>query len=135
VSNFFVFDTNSLISASIVEGSIHAKAFDHARRIGRVVRSDESFAEFVRTLSKPKFDRYLSPARKAEAIARYRQSSVRVLVKLKLDISRDPDDNKILSLALAVGAACLITKDKDLLDLNPFRGMPIVPASKFLEMF
>lgn len=47
---------------------------------------------------------------------------------------RDPKDNKFLELAVSANAPCIITGDKDLLSLNPFRDIPIVSASDFLNM-
>jgi uncharacterized protein len=40
-----------------------------------------------------------------------------------------------LSLAVAIGAACIITRDLDLLTLHPFRGIPIVSPADFLKSF
>ncbi|MBY0436421.1 MAG: putative toxin-antitoxin system toxin component, PIN family, partial [Cyclobacteriaceae bacterium] len=47
----------------------------------------------------------------------------------------DADDNKLLELAVATKAACIITGDKDLLALNPFRGVSIITPSDFLNKF
>ncbi len=47
----------------------------------------------------------------------------------------DPKDNKFLELALAGNATCIITGDKDLLVLNPFRNIQIISPKEFLEQF
>jgi putative PIN family toxin of toxin-antitoxin system len=41
--------------------------------------------------------------------------------KISLTDYRDTKDNKFLELAVAAIASCIITGDKDLLVLNPFR--------------
>jgi len=44
-----------------------------------------------------------------------------------------PRDDKFLSLAISGNANCIVSGDKDLLILNPFRGIPILPPAQFLE--
>jgi putative PIN family toxin of toxin-antitoxin system len=46
---------------------------------------------------------------------------------------RDRKDNIFLELALAADASYLISGDPDLLVLHPFRGIPIISASDFLQ--
>jgi len=48
---------------------------------------------------------------------------------------RDPKDNKFLELAVEANASCIVTGDKDLLVLDPFRGIPILTAADFLKKF
>jgi len=48
---------------------------------------------------------------------------------------RDPKDNKYLDLADSYNVSCIITGDKDLLVLNPFKNIPILTASEFLKKF
>ena len=47
---------------------------------------------------------------------------------------RDPDDDKFLETALQGGADCLITGDRDLLEMSPFMGIPIVTPAGFLAV-
>jgi len=53
----------------------------------------------------------------------------------KINDCRDPKDNKFLDLAISANASCIITGDKDLLMLNPFRGIPIINAVDFINNF
>ena len=46
---------------------------------------------------------------------------------------RDPDDDKILETALMGEADCLITGDRDLLEMSPYCGIPIVAPRDFLD--
>ena len=48
---------------------------------------------------------------------------------------RDPKDDKFLSLALTAKADCIITGDKDLLVLRPFREIPVLSSTDFLTKF
>jgi len=52
-------------------------------------------------------------------------------VALQSDLCRDPDDVKILGLAIAGQAACIVTGDQDLLVLKEFKGIPIVTPRSF----
>jgi len=47
----------------------------------------------------------------------------------------DPKDDKFLELAVAANASCLITGDKDLLALHPFRKISILNATDFIADF
>ena len=47
--------------------------------------------------------------------------------------SRDPKDDKFLEAAVNGRADVLVTGDGDLLELSPFRGIPIVTPSAYLD--
>jgi len=46
---------------------------------------------------------------------------------------RDPDDAKVLGLAVASGADFVVTGDKDLLVLEKYRGIPILSPRSFSQ--
>ena len=45
----------------------------------------------------------------------------------------DLKDNKYLELAYEARASCIVTGDKHLLDLNPYRNIPILKPRLFLD--
>jgi uncharacterized protein len=47
---------------------------------------------------------------------------------------RDPKDDMYLALAVSGSATCIVSGDSDLLELNPFRGIPIINARAFLDL-
>ena len=47
---------------------------------------------------------------------------------------RDPKDNKFLEIAVNGDADYILTGDQDLLILNPFRDILIVPPAYFLNL-
>jgi putative PIN family toxin of toxin-antitoxin system len=53
----------------------------------------------------------------------------------RLNVVRDPEDNKILESALSARAEYLITNDNDLLTLEEFRGIKIVRPAEFWAKF
>ncbi|MBX2965699.1 MAG: putative toxin-antitoxin system toxin component, PIN family [Cyclobacteriaceae bacterium] len=48
---------------------------------------------------------------------------------------RDPKDDMFLELALSGEAKAIISSDPDLLALNPFENILIIPPQEFLEQF
>ena len=48
-------------------------------------------------------------------------------------VSRDPDDDKFLACALAAGADCVISGDRDLLDVSPYEGVVVMSPRDFVE--
>ena len=57
------------------------------------------------------------------------------LIELTKSLSacRDPDDNRVLECAVSAHAQCIVTGDRDLLVLHPFRGINIVTPKVFLQ--
>lgn len=45
---------------------------------------------------------------------------------------RDPGDDKFLEVALAAGATAIVSDDRDLLDLDPWRGVRVVKPEALL---
>ena len=134
-NNLFVIDTNTLISAFIFRYSSPRKAFEMAIRNGKVFVSLETYNEFSEVLLRPKFDKYISLEEKLLALKQFKELAVFSEISETITACRDPKDNKFLELAVAANASCIITGDKDLLIINPFRNIPILNAVDFLNNF
>ena len=135
MSSLFVFDTNGLVSASLIGGTTTAKALDRAIILGKLTFSNATMDEFIEVLFRKKFDRYfLNDEEKWRTIGRITLNAEFFFTKETITACRDPKDNKFLELAVAAKASCIITGDSDLLILHPFREIPIVNASDFLEI-
>ena len=135
-TNFFVFDTNSLISAALISSSVNAHDLDAAIEIGRLVISEPVLQEFKEVIFRKKFDKYfMNVAERLEAIDKIERNSVFFLPQEVISACRDTKDNKFLELAVAAEASCIITGDNDLLILHPFRNIPILNAAAFLNTF
>ena len=67
-----------------------------------------------------------------EAIEQVERNAIIFLPMETIVDCRDLKDNKFLELAVEAKAQCVITGDKDLLVLNPFRGIPILTPADFL---
>ncbi len=130
----FVFDTNTLISAFIFRNSNPRLAFEFGVREGEVFSSFETFTELEEVLFRSKFDKYIPLNDKKIAFKEFKELARFVNITETITACRDPKDNKFLELAVSANASCIITGDKDLLSLHPFRGIPIVSAADFLNM-
>jgi uncharacterized protein len=137
IEKFFVFDTNALISAHLIVGSVSDQALQKALRLGAIAISEPSMLEFVGVLYKKKFDKYFKEEQaRLTLIAKIEAYSVSFSPIEKVTDCIDPDDNMILELAIASEASCIVTGDKKhLIPLHSFRGIPILTADEFLKMF
>jgi putative PIN family toxin of toxin-antitoxin system len=90
--------------------------------------------EIQSVLGRKKFDKYLTREERNTFLSRLARTAV-VLVDIEpVSVCRDPKDDKFLELAASGKAAGIVMGDDDLLVLNPFRGIPILTPTQFLEL-
>jgi uncharacterized protein len=135
MNRFWIFDTNTLLSALMNEGSIPGRALIKARETGVLLTSPEIAAEYFEVFSRPKFEKYVSLEIRIAFIENIITNAFAIEPLEKITTCRDPKDNKFLELALAAGATCIISGDQDLLILNPFENIPIVSPADFLSLY
>jgi putative PIN family toxin of toxin-antitoxin system len=127
-----VIDTNVLISGLLSTTSTPALAVEKAITKGQLVATTETLRELIEKLLQAKFDRYVSRERR-EALLQRVASIVEIVEVLQaVRASRDSKDDKFLEAAVNGRANVLVTGDRDLLDLNPFRGIAIVTPADYL---
>ena len=130
-----VLDTSVLISAAIYPQSPSAQAVMAALLAGRVFRSGDTFEELRSVLTRSKFDRYFTGKAfsRTDFLASYEEASVLAEVTQVSTDCADPKDNIFLSLALSVGADCLVSGDKaHLISMHPYRGIEGLSVGDFL---
>lgn len=128
-----VLDTNTVISALLFSGTAsRLVSLWQSRRVALLV-SREILEEYLRVLAYPKFKLSDQEIRGLleEDLLPFVQT-VRVRRRLAV-VRRDPDDDKFLECAVAGRAAYLVTGDRDLRELDSFRGITILTAGEFLE--
>ncbi|MCB9078211.1 MAG: putative toxin-antitoxin system toxin component, PIN family [Anaerolineaceae bacterium] len=130
----FVFDTNALISALLLKNSVSRQAFDEALKAGKILISSATIAELNDVLKREKFEKYITEEERVQFLTAFVREAKLVEVTETVTDCRDPKDNKFLELAVSGNAVCIVSGDKDLLDLQPFRGIPIVPPREFLNL-
>lgn len=127
-----VIDTNVLISSLFSTTSTPALAVDKAVTKAQLIATTETLRELIEKLLLPKFDRYARRERR-EALLQRLASLVEIVVVLQpIRASRDPKDDKFLEAAVNGRASTIVTGDRDLLDLSPFRGIVVVTPAKYL---
>jgi putative PIN family toxin of toxin-antitoxin system len=128
----YVFDTNVLISALLFEESKPGQAFYAALDRGEILLSLPVIKELNEVLSREKFNRYLLLEERECFLDVLLREATLVEITQHVRICRDPKDDKFLELAINGRATCMVTGDEDLLELNPFQGIPIVRPEEFL---
>lgn len=126
-----VVDTNLLVSRLLVPSSIPGEAVRRAERAGAILVSAETLDELADVLNGPKLDRYVSIEERQEYLRLLLRIVEVVPVSHRVRVCRDPRDDMFLELAVSGEANFLVTGDRDLLELNPFRGIPIVTAAEY----
>ncbi len=127
-----VVDTNVLISAVLVVGGKPYRAVEAVLEHGTMLASAETLAELESRLMRPKFDRYVSRAGRRAFLDFVASQAALVAPAERITACRDPDDDKFLELAVSASADCIVSGDRDLLALDPFRGIPILTPAAFL---
>ena len=131
-----VLDTNIFISALLFESSLPAQLIAHWRR-GRfeLLTAIPQFDELIRVTRYPKFRERLKPALAGKLVNDLREIAVVVDRLPSVDVSPDPYDNYLLSIAMAGHADYLITGDKsDLLIFKKHGVTKIMSARDFIKI-
>ncbi len=129
-----VFDTNVLVSALLLPESKPRQALGLALRKGTVLLSFAALAELYDVLNRKQFRRYVGEEDIRSFLAALTRETQWVDVDVQIAACRDPKDNKFLELAVSGHGTHIVTGDADLLTLNPFRGIEILPPHQFLEL-
>ncbi|WP_317163451.1 putative toxin-antitoxin system toxin component, PIN family [Mucilaginibacter arboris] len=97
--------------------------------------SFETYNELCDVIVRPKFDRYISLKIRLAILNEIRGLLILHEISESITDCLDPKDNKFLELAVAANASCIISGDKDLLVLHPFRGIPVLNPVDFVNSF
>jgi putative PIN family toxin of toxin-antitoxin system len=126
-----VLDANVIIAAFAARGLCES-VMEVCLSEHQIVLSDHLFDEILRNLRlKVKL-----PANIVDSIGDLlrEHANISILVPLESDVCRDPDDIKVLGLAVASKADYIVTGDKDLLVLKSFQGIPILNPRSFSDI-
>jgi putative PIN family toxin of toxin-antitoxin system len=128
-----VIDTNIWISFLI--GKLLAGLDDYfLDGLLEVVISDEQLEEITTVLRRPKFRKHFSSDDIEEFLSLLYKSTRIVTVHHTIRDCRDEKDNFILETAIRGRADYIVTGDKDLLVLNPYRGKKIIGFREFEDI-
>ncbi len=129
----FVFDTNVVVSALLMKKSVARDALDKARTSGDILLPLEVIEELGDVLSRPAFDRYVEEEDRLKFLSLLVKEATLVEIAKKVKECRDPKDDKFLELAVNGNATLIVSGDKDLQVLHPFRNIPILSPREFLD--
>lgn len=127
-----VVDTNVFVSGVFWKGPPYQVLMAWQKKRFRLMVSQPVLEEYRRVMAelaaKYPTDRY---ERILELVELH--SEAVPVVSFARPICKDSDDDKFLATALSAGADFLVTGDKALLELNPFRGIQILKPAAFLK--
>lgn len=133
MNNRIVVDTNVLVSHLLLPNSKPAKAVIYALRNDIILSSAELLSELGRILKRRKFDKYFIGNEREEFLEKFYVNSLPISIMQRVMVCRDTKDNMILELAINGEADYIVTGDKDLLVLNPFRNIQIKTPADYLN--
>lgn len=128
-----VLDTNVLISGALSSTSTAAHAVEKAISDGQLLASTATLRELMEKLLSAKFDPSASREKRDALLLRLAPLVEIVEIVQAIHASRDPKDDIFLEVAVNGRADVLVTADRDLLQLNPFRGIAIVTPADYMS--
>ncbi len=128
----YILDTNVVVSGLLFDNSKPAIALQYTFQHGELLLSLELLEEIAEVLSREKFKRYITNDEREEFLETLLERANLIEVVDTVEECRDPKDNHILELALSGEANIIVTGDKDLLVMNPFRNIEIMSVEQFL---
>jgi uncharacterized protein len=128
-----VIDTNVYISA-IFWGGKPRKVLELGRNGHISIFTSSEIQTEIETKLKTKFG--IEEREVAQILLDYAMFTlpIKPLEKISV-IDADPDDDKFIECAVAAKAGYIVSGDKHLLDLKNYRGIQIMKAAHFLEIF
>ncbi len=128
-----VFDASSLVSAAFRPDSIPNQAVRLGFMNDQVGVSMPVLNELLDVLHRPRLARFINPEQRADILGLLETLGKFFSPTIRITDCRDAKDNKYLELALASGAATIVSSDMDLLVLHPWRGVKILRPVEYLD--
>ncbi len=125
-----VLDTNVLIAAFISHGTCN-ELFEHCGIHHEIILSAFILDELAAKLT-GKFKYTRQEAESVVALVTSRSRIFKALPSLP-PTCRDPEDDNIIATAMAGECACIVTGDKDLLDLERVGSIKIIAPAAFWQ--
>jgi putative PIN family toxin of toxin-antitoxin system len=130
-----VVDTGVLVSGLIRRNGITGEVLT-ALRDNRfnLIYSTPIVMEIIDVLSRPLFrdKHHIQPDDITSLVNLIRMRGELVAKTQKVEICRDPKDDKFLEAALAGKVDAIVSGDNDLIVLHPFEGIPILHPREFI---
>ena len=128
-----VLDTNVLVSAALFPTSRPGRVLERVIANGALLISAHTALELRTVLLRPRLGSYLNIEEASEFLASVLRSSEPIEILDTIAVCRDPKDDKFLELAVSGSATHIVSGDRDMLELHPFRGIPVLTPRSFLD--
>ena len=128
-----VFDTSSLLPACLHPERESAQTLRSTLLEHEVFASPQTFNELVTVLARDKFNAWRPLPQRLVWAQLLREAITLIEPSTPITDCRDPKDNNVLELALAAQADVLVSSDIHLLEMHPFRGIPILSLAQFRQ--
>jgi putative PIN family toxin of toxin-antitoxin system len=127
-----VVDTNVFVSAALKENSVPFLVIRWVDQYDGLLRSAATEQQLLDVLRRPYIAAATIPSLR-EGLARMLAAAELVPITERIAACRDPTDDKFLELAVNGHADLILSGDGDLLALNPFRNIPIITPTVFMQ--
>ena len=129
-----VVDTNVFVAALLSDAT--PRRVYHAFLAGTITLlfSRQTLFELATVLRRPSIRLVTSRVEADSLLSAIQRDGVLIEVREPVLACRDPKDNRFLECALAGDADAIVTGDRALLVLHPFRGIKILRPSAFLPL-
>lgn len=127
-----VLDTNVLVSAALKRQSTPGSAAHIVEMSHNLLKSSGTERQLLEVVARP----HLALALPDDTVAWLRgliAAAEFVDIIEHIVACRDPTDDKFLELAVSGRADVIVSGDRDLLALNPFRNIPIITPAAFVQ--
>ncbi len=131
IKHRIVIDTNILISYALKPDSYLRQKLDKILENSQLLISQDTFNELKNVLERFVNKGYVNYKDFNDLLSSILEISEWIKIIKNVNSCRDPKDNKFLELAINGNAEFIITGDKDLLVMNPFKNTKILSLSNF----
>ena len=127
-----VLDTNVLVSAALKRNSTPAAAVRVVEEHYVLLKSTVTQRQLFDVVGRPYFTPLIGEDTRIW-LQKLMATAVLIEVVERIAACRDPTDDKFLELAVNGGADLIVSGDANLLELHPFRGIPVITPAAFIE--
>jgi putative PIN family toxin of toxin-antitoxin system len=136
VTGRVVFDVNILVSAILSPTGAPARAVSGAlEQEWEILRSSEIIIKLIQVTGRPHISARIGSRLRNAFVGEFQGYAESVIPDPTIvGFADDAEDDAILGTAVAGNADIIVTGDKGLLALHPFRGIAILTAREFLSV-
>ena len=128
-----ILDTNVIFSGVLFKGEAIRSLLIYVLNEYQLVFSQTTWDELASVFQRNAFEKMMPLGARLRVLAEL-ASKVEVVESTSIVTDcRDPKDNKFLSLAIDANAIAIVTGDKDLKVLHPYKGIAIQSPADFMR--